>query len=101
MSVTRYTGSYSGIGMLLRSDFMKAEMLRRAERIMGAAQALAPNDDDMKNDGWGEDMHAGRYAESFTAVARMKQSAIRGQQRGRVAAGTVRAAASPPVSATL
>jgi len=41
MSVFR--ASYSGIGELLRSDFMQAEMRRRAEKVKDLAQATAPD----------------------------------------------------------
>lgn len=38
-----YRPSYEGIGELLTSEFMQAEMLRRAERVKAQAEATAPD----------------------------------------------------------
>jgi hypothetical protein len=42
--VSKYTQDYRGMGQLLRCDFISAEMYRRAEKVMAAAQAAAPYD---------------------------------------------------------
>lgn len=39
-----FRADYRGIGELLRSPMIEAEMIRRAERVMAAAQAHAPYD---------------------------------------------------------
>lgn len=41
--MSTYRPSYRGIGDLLTSDFLQAEMLRRAEKVEKAAEALAPD----------------------------------------------------------
>jgi hypothetical protein len=52
MARVRYEHSYAGAGELLRSDFMLAEMKRRADLIEDVAIAIAPVD-------------SGDYIESF------------------------------------
>lgn len=37
-----YKASYKGIGRMLRSEFLKQDMVRRAERVKRAAEATAP-----------------------------------------------------------
>lgn len=39
----QFRASYSGIGDLLRADFLRAEMLRRAEKVKALAEASAPD----------------------------------------------------------
>lgn len=56
--MSRYNASYSGIGQLLRADFIQADMLARAELVKALAEAIAPVDT-------GSD-HPGRYKESFS-----------------------------------
>jgi hypothetical protein len=56
-----YKGSYTGIGEMLRSDFLEAEMGRRAQRVADLAVASAP-----VYGGPDEDPHRGRYKESFS-----------------------------------
>lgn len=41
--MTTFRASYSGIGELLRSDFMQAEMRRRAEKVKALAESTAPD----------------------------------------------------------
>lgn len=41
-----FQASYRGIGELLRSAEMEAEMVRRAEKVKAAAEAIAPYDPD-------------------------------------------------------
>jgi hypothetical protein len=42
----RFNAHYGGIGEMLRSDFIAAEMLRRAEKVKAQAEATAPYDPD-------------------------------------------------------
>lgn len=58
---------YDGIGEMLRSDFMVAEMERRAEKVRAVAVATAPVD--------ASSDHPGRYKESF-AVSSAKHGGI-------------------------
>lgn len=51
--MSTFTASYRGIGQLLRSSEMQAEMLRRAARAKVYAQATAPRE-------------TGQFATSFT-----------------------------------
>jgi hypothetical protein len=39
-----FTPDYNGIGQMLRSDFIEAEMFRRAKKVLEAAEAAAPYD---------------------------------------------------------
>lgn len=41
--MSRFTASYEGIGELLRSEAMQAEMHRRAEKVKALAEATAPD----------------------------------------------------------
>jgi hypothetical protein len=41
--MSTYKPSYKGIGELLTSEFMQAEMLRRAEKVKALAEATAPD----------------------------------------------------------
>ncbi len=61
MAGSTYKGSYSGIGEMLRSDFLKAEMRRRGEKVLDIAIAAAP-----VYHGDEKDYHRGRYKESFS-----------------------------------
>ena len=61
MGGSTYTGSYAGVGEMLRSDFLEAEMGRRAQAVMDQAVATAP-----VYTGTGRDVHRGRYKESFS-----------------------------------
>lgn len=56
MARARFKASYAGIGKLLRSPRMEAEMRRRAERVRAAASAAAPRD-------------TGAYAASFRVLS--------------------------------
>ena len=42
--------NYAGIGEMLRSEFMEAEMRRRAELVKGVCEATAPYDPDPDGD---------------------------------------------------
>ena len=55
----KFSASYEGIGELLRSDLMQAEMRRRAEKIAERARDIAPVGDPE------DDPHSGRYKASF------------------------------------
>jgi len=54
----RFRMSRKGVGELLRSPMVRAEMVRRAEVIKGVAEAIAPV-------GGPSDPHAGTYKSSF------------------------------------
>ena len=41
--MSEYKPSYDGIGRLLTSDFLQAEMLRRAEAVKALAESTAPD----------------------------------------------------------
>jgi hypothetical protein len=58
---SKYVGSYSGIGEMLRADFMVEEMGRRAQAVMDQAVATAP-----VYTGTGRDTHRGRYKDAFS-----------------------------------
>ncbi|TXS22388.1 HK97 gp10 family phage protein [Streptomyces sp. adm13(2018)] len=58
MAAARFRMSRRGVGQLLRSDLVLAEMVRRAEVIKGVAEAIAPV-------GGPEDPHRGLYKDSF------------------------------------
>lgn len=64
MGGSTYTGSYEGIGQMLRSDFLKAEMARRGANVLARCIATAP----VYHGDW-EDPHRGRYKESFSMTA--------------------------------
>jgi hypothetical protein len=73
-----YEGSYAGLGEMIRSGFMEAEMRARAERVAALARAIAPV---YKGP---DDPHRGRYKESFVV-----SSTSRGGWRKNRAAGIV------------
>ncbi|MFE9886876.1 HK97 gp10 family phage protein [Streptomyces scopuliridis] len=54
----RFKMSRKGVGQLLRSPMMQAEMLRRADVIKGVAESIAPV-------GGPDDPHPGQYKASF------------------------------------
>lgn len=62
---SKLTLSYEGIGRMLRSEAMQAEMKRRADRVRDMAEATAPV-------GPPEDPHRGEFKGSFrsSVVAR-------------------------------
>jgi HK97 gp10 family phage protein len=68
-----FNPSYEGLGQLLRSEEMKAEMLRRAEKVAAAARAIAPVDD-------------GEYKASITASVGIQREATE-RAAGRVEVG--------------
>ncbi|MGV9888389.1 HK97 gp10 family phage protein [Streptomyces sp. NPDC003395] len=71
----------AGVGELLRSDMIQAEMVRRAEVIKDVAVALSPV-------GGAGDPHPGHYRESWTVTSQK-----RGGRRRNRATATVRNAA--------
>lgn len=71
----RFKMSRKGVGQLLRSPMVRAEMVRRAEIIKGVAEAIAPV-------GGTFDPHAGRYKASFYA----KSTSRGGRRRDRAVA---------------
>lgn len=73
----RFKMSNKGVGQLLRSPMVQAEMLRRAEVIKGVAESIAPV-------GGPADPHPGHYKASFYVT-----STVRGGQRKNRATATV------------
>lgn len=62
--------SYRGIGDLLRSPQMQAEMLRRAEKIKGRAEATSPVETGEYAASW-ETSSGIKYAKTSRAYARV------------------------------
>jgi hypothetical protein len=58
VAAARFTMNNAGVGELLRSPEIEAEMLRRADLIKAAAEAIAPV-------GGSGDPHAGDYKAAF------------------------------------
>jgi Bacteriophage HK97-gp10, putative tail-component len=58
----KFRMSNRGVGQLLRSQMMRAEMRRRAEVIQGVAESIAPV-------GGGSDPHPGQYKASFSVTS--------------------------------
>ncbi|WP_069883556.1 HK97 gp10 family phage protein [Streptomyces luteocolor] len=73
----RFKMSNKGVGQLLRSEMVRAEMVRRAEVIKSAAEAIAPV-------GGPGDPHPGHYKSSFSVT-----STLRGGRRRDRATATV------------
>lgn len=73
----RFRMSRKGVGQLLRSEMIQAEMLRRAEVIKGVAEGIAPV-------GGPSDPHPGQYKASFYT-----KSTVRGGRRRNRATATV------------
>jgi hypothetical protein len=71
----RFKMSRKGVGELLRSEMVRADMVRRAELIKSAAEAIAPV-------GGPSDPHPGRYKESFYVRSRTRG----GKRRNRATA---------------
>jgi hypothetical protein len=74
----RFKMSRKGVGQLLRSPMIEADMVRRARNIESAAVALSPV-------GGSGDPHPGQYKASWTAT-----STARGGRRRDRATATVR-----------
>jgi len=74
----KFKMSRKGVGQLLRSDMVQAEMVRRAEVIKSVAVSLSPV-------GGAGDPHPGQYRESWTVTSRR-----RGGERRNRATATVR-----------
>lgn len=62
-SRSKISFSFDGIGDMLRSDFMAAEMVRRAQKVADLARSRAP-----VYSGSGRDPHRGRYKDSFQVL---------------------------------
>ena len=75
MMPARFKMSKKGVGQLLRSPMIQADMLFRAERIEAAAQGIAPV-------GGPGDPHPGQYKESFVVTT----TARGGRRRDRATA---------------
>jgi hypothetical protein len=73
----RFKMSRKGVGQLLKSPVIRAEMVRRAEVIKGVAESIAPV-------GGPSDPHPGHYKESFYVT-----STDRGGRRRDRATATV------------
>jgi HK97 gp10 family phage protein len=71
-SGTRFRASYSGIGRMIRSPQMQAEMRRRAEKVKAAAEAAAPVD-------------TGEYKSSFRVTSGARGGVKKDRAYGRVA----------------
>jgi hypothetical protein len=59
--MSSFNSSYSGIGDMLRADFMVEEMRTRGEAVKAAAEAAAPV--------YEQGPHPGRYKEAFEVHA--------------------------------
>jgi hypothetical protein len=68
--MSKFTPSYSGIGEMLRSEFMQAEMHARAEAARALAEAIAPV--------YEQGPHPGRYKAAFTV-----ESGVRHEKTAR------------------
>lgn len=58
--MSEYTGSYSGVGEMLNSDFIMAMVRSRGQAVLDEAEATAP-----VYGGPSGDTHRGRYKDSF------------------------------------
>jgi hypothetical protein len=67
----RFRASYRGIGKMLRSPEMQAEMRRRADKVARRAEAFAPVD-------------SGQYKSSFTVSSGARGGLRRDRAYGRV-----------------
>jgi HK97 gp10 family phage protein len=77
MMPTKFKMSKKGVGQLLKSDMIHAEMVRRAEIIKSVAESIAPV-------GGAGDSHRGNYKASFYVT-----STSRGGHRKNRATATV------------
>lgn len=73
----RFKMSHKGVGQLLRSEMVRAEMVRRAELVKSTAESIAPV-------GGAGDPHPGHYKASFHVT-----STRRGGRRRDRATATV------------
>lgn len=76
MAEARFKMSRRGVGQLLRSKPVEAEMLRRAEVIKGVAESISP----VGEAAW--DPHPGLYAESWHVTSHSRA----GRHRDRAVA---------------
>jgi hypothetical protein len=72
-----FNPSYEGLGQLLRSEEMKAEMLRRAEKVAEMARTIAPV-------GPESDPHRGDYKAAIKASADVRRTQATERAEGRV-----------------
>ena len=70
-SGTRFRASYSGIGKMIRSPQMQAEMRRRAEKVKAAAEVAAP-------------VESGDYKSSFQVTSGARGGVRKDRAYGRV-----------------
>jgi len=77
-----FNASYAGVGDMLRSEWMEAAMVTRAEKITAHAQANAPVGDPAT------DPHSGRYKESFAPVESTRRGGIRKDRAEATASNT-------------
>jgi len=82
MATAKFTLDKKGVGLLLKSDGMRAAMRERAERIAARARAIAPVGDAAS------DPHPGEYRDSITVA-----DTTTGGARGDRAAASATAAA--------
>ncbi|OLT13005.1 hypothetical protein BJF79_03640 [Actinomadura sp. CNU-125] len=68
---TRFRASYKGIGQMIRSPEMQAEMRRRAEKVAATAEATAPVD-------------SGDYKGSFQVTSGPRGGVRKNRAYGRV-----------------
>lgn len=78
MGTADFRASYHGVGEMLRSPWMQAEMRRRAEKVKAAAEAIAPVGDPAY------DRHAGRYKASFVVESGSRGGFKRDRAYGKV-----------------
>jgi len=74
--MTSFKASYEGIGEMLCSDGMVAEMRRRAEKVKVAAEALAPYDP--------TSIDGSHYRDSFKVTAGVERTLATLRAVGRV-----------------
>lgn len=70
-SGARFRANYRGIGAMLRSQEMQAEMRRRAEKVKAMAEAIAP-------------VETGQYKASFRVTSGARGGVNRDRAFGRV-----------------
>lgn len=70
-SGTRFRASYGGIGKMIRSPQMQAEMRRRAEKVKAAAEAASP-------------IESGEYKGSFRVTSGARGGLKKDRAYGRV-----------------
>lgn len=77
----KFKMSNRGVGELLRSPMVEAEMLRRGERIKSIAESISPVGTSAR------DPHPGLYRDSWYAVVSNKQTGRSRKRRATVTVG--------------